>query len=182
MTDRKPAGMPFETWIDRQIREASERGEFDDLPGAGKPLPDTGQVYDENWWLKNALRREGLSAVAALPTPLRLRKEAELLPEALRELRSERAVREAVRELNERIAAWLRAPSGPHIPVHLVDVEAAVADWRARRASASPTRATGGDGQAATANQAPDVRSTGPRVSWWRRLLSRRPGTGIEGR
>lgn len=28
----------FESWIDRQIREAQERGEFDDLPGAGEPI------------------------------------------------------------------------------------------------------------------------------------------------
>ncbi|MEV0587999.1 DUF1992 domain-containing protein [Nonomuraea sp. NPDC050310] len=31
--------MPFKTWIDRQIREATERGEFDNLPGTGKPIP-----------------------------------------------------------------------------------------------------------------------------------------------
>jgi hypothetical protein len=29
----------FESLLDRQIRAAQERGEFDDLPGAGKPLP-----------------------------------------------------------------------------------------------------------------------------------------------
>jgi hypothetical protein len=26
VTERKPLGMPFETWADRQIREAEERG------------------------------------------------------------------------------------------------------------------------------------------------------------
>jgi hypothetical protein len=28
----------FESALDRQIRAAEERGEFDDLPGKGKPL------------------------------------------------------------------------------------------------------------------------------------------------
>src|SRR5262245_50270332 len=36
MTERKPAGMSFTSWIDQQIEEAAERGAFDDLPGAGK--------------------------------------------------------------------------------------------------------------------------------------------------
>jgi hypothetical protein len=38
MTERKPPGMSFESWVDKQIREATERGEFDGLPGAGKPI------------------------------------------------------------------------------------------------------------------------------------------------
>ncbi|NED90626.1 DUF1992 domain-containing protein, partial [Streptomyces sp. SID11233] len=40
MTQRKPPGLDFESWIDRQIREAEERGEFRAL--AGKPLPEEG--------------------------------------------------------------------------------------------------------------------------------------------
>ncbi|MEV4218944.1 DUF1992 domain-containing protein [Nonomuraea sp. NPDC049725] len=52
MTERKPGGMQFESWVDRQIREAQERGEFDDLPGAGKPLPGADKPYDEHWWIK----------------------------------------------------------------------------------------------------------------------------------
>ena len=40
MTERKPPGMSFTSWIDQQINEATERGLFDNLPGAGKPLPD----------------------------------------------------------------------------------------------------------------------------------------------
>ena len=48
MTERKPPGVPFESWVDKQIRDAEGRGEFTRLPGAGKPLPagiDT--TYDE---------------------------------------------------------------------------------------------------------------------------------------
>lgn len=39
MTERKPTGQSFESWVDKQIREAAERGELADLPGAGRPLP-----------------------------------------------------------------------------------------------------------------------------------------------
>lgn len=46
MTDRKPSGASFESWIDRQIREARERGDFDNLPGAGKRIPGLDQPYD----------------------------------------------------------------------------------------------------------------------------------------
>lgn len=37
MTRRKPMGVSFEDWTDRLVREAQERGEFDDLPGAASP-------------------------------------------------------------------------------------------------------------------------------------------------
>jgi hypothetical protein len=32
----------FESLAERRIREAGERGEFDNLPGAGQPLPGLG--------------------------------------------------------------------------------------------------------------------------------------------
>ncbi|MBL8926482.1 MAG: DUF1992 domain-containing protein, partial [Pseudonocardia sp.] len=38
-----------ETFVERQIRLAQERGEFDDLPGNGKPLPGLDGPDDENW-------------------------------------------------------------------------------------------------------------------------------------
>lgn len=53
-----------ESWIDRVIREAAERGEFDDLEGAGKPLEALDQRYDENWWVKRWIKRENLDPAA----------------------------------------------------------------------------------------------------------------------
>jgi DnaJ homologue, subfamily C, member 28, conserved domain len=38
-------GPDWETLIDRQIREAMESGEFDNLPFQGEPLPDDGNPY-----------------------------------------------------------------------------------------------------------------------------------------
>jgi hypothetical protein len=71
VTERRPAGMPFGSWVERQIREAQERGEFDDLPGAGKPLPGLTRDYDEMWWLRQLAEREHVST---LPPMLALRK------------------------------------------------------------------------------------------------------------
>jgi hypothetical protein len=133
VVERKPFGMSFESWIDRQIREAAERGEFDNLPGAGKPLPGADRPHDENWWVKDYLRREGVSTEALLPPSLQLRREIERLPEVVADLRSEREVREHVAEVNQRIVEWMRAPSGPHVRVAPVNVDAVVAQWRAAR-------------------------------------------------
>ncbi len=46
---------------DRRIREAMEKGDFDDLPGAGEPIPDLNDGYDPDWWAKKWVKREGLS-------------------------------------------------------------------------------------------------------------------------
>jgi hypothetical protein len=149
MTERKPAGMSFTSWIDQQIREAEERGAFDDLPGAGKPLPRRGESDAGMAWLREYLRREGGSPDEMLPTPLRLRKEIERLAETVGELCSEQAVREVVAALNERIIAWRRIPEGPPIYVRLVDRDAMVARWREARPAAAPGSPPAGAGRAA---------------------------------
>jgi len=46
-----------ESFVDRQIQEAVERGEFDDLPGTGRPLASV-ESYDPDWWAKGFIRRE----------------------------------------------------------------------------------------------------------------------------
>ena len=158
MTERKPPWVSFENWIDKQIREATERGEFDNLPGAGKPIPGRGEPYDETWWMKGLIHREGLATAGMLPTSLRLRKEIEDLPETVRRLPSERAVREVVTKLNVRIADWLRAPTGPYARIDTVDPETVVAEWRkARPAAADP----------------PAAKEPAARASWWRRRRRR---------
>lgn len=47
----------FESLAERQIREAIERGEFDDLPGRGEPMRDAGNPYDPFWWVKRWVER-----------------------------------------------------------------------------------------------------------------------------
>lgn len=121
--------MQFESWIDRQVREAMERGAFDNLPGAGQPLDlDT----SEDWWIKAKIRREDLDAV--LPGPLALRREVEGIVDAVADCRTEAEVRERCASLNERVREHYRRPeTGPRIIVRLVDVDAVLAAWRGSR-------------------------------------------------
>ncbi|HYP46635.1 MAG TPA: DUF1992 domain-containing protein [Propionibacteriaceae bacterium] len=121
----------YESWVDRQIREARERGEFDNLPGAGKPIPNV-KRRDENWWVKGLMEREDLKPL--LPTTLSLRKEAEDIVDRVAGERSEEAVREIVADLNERILdSRRRRVDGPSIWVHTVSVDRVVQQWRERR-------------------------------------------------
>lgn len=122
------AAMQFESWVDRQIREAMERGEFDDLPGAGKPL----QLSDDpDWWVKAKIARENLEPL--LPTPLALRREVENLDAVLADVGVEADARALIEDLNRRIReSYLRPQSGPPIVVGIVDVEATLQRWRDR--------------------------------------------------
>ena len=131
MTGRKPPGVGFETWVERQIREATERGEFDDLPGAGKPIPDLDEPHDELWWVKRKLRRENFSY---LPPTIALRKEAEDALEAALEAATEAEVREIVAAINAKIADGNRkAASGPPLNLVPFDLDRVVRHWRERR-------------------------------------------------
>jgi hypothetical protein len=161
MTDRKPADMTFTSWIDKQIAEATERGAFDNLPGAGKPIPHHGDEDAAEAWLREYLRKEGVSAEALLPPPLRLRKAIDRLAQAVPAMASERDVRDAVAELNHEIREWRRIPVGPPVFVPLVDEEAMVSRWRASRPAPG----------ALPQPPPEDAAAAGPRdrLPWWRR-------------
>lgn len=121
-----------ESWVDRQIREAMERGEFDNLPGAGQPIPGLNGRDDENWWVTGLLEREKISP--PLPTTLALRKQVRELLDLLADVSDEQAVREIVTALNLRILDSHRHRlDGPPIIIRPVDLEQAVADWKASR-------------------------------------------------
>lgn len=123
----------YESRIDQQIREAQERGEFDNLPGTGKPLPDHNELHDEDWWVKELMRREGLRPV--LPTSLALRKEAEDLMQTISKKTTESSVREIVNDLNNRILRARRGPvDGPPVVIQTFDVEKVLQAWRELRA------------------------------------------------
>jgi hypothetical protein len=121
---RKPLASPFESWIEAQIREAQERGAFDNLPGAGKPLPDLDEPHDPMWWVKRKLRDERLSL---LPDALQIRVDLERALEA----RTEPELREALLDLNRRIARLnSRVTEGPPTTLSAVDIEEVVCRWR----------------------------------------------------
>ncbi|MET9060183.1 MULTISPECIES: DUF1992 domain-containing protein [Streptomyces] len=139
MTERKPPGVPFESWVDKQIRDAERRGEFDRLPGAGRPLPPgTDTTYDELWWIKRKMAREGLSV---LPPTLALRKEAEDALAAAFAAPTERIVRKIITDVNVKLREMMyKPPPGPPLGMKPYDVEDVVRLWRERRAD---TRAQG---------------------------------------
>ena len=123
----------YESSVDRQLREAQERGEFDNLPGTGKPLADAGREYEEDWWVRDWLRREG-NASGVLPATLQLRRELEDLDRIVDRLHGETAVRDRVAELNERIRkARIGQVDGPAVVLPPLDPDRVVAGWRARR-------------------------------------------------
>ena len=126
----------FESRVERMIREATERGEFDNLPGAGKPL-DLTDSDDPDWWVKRKIREENLDSSALLPAPLLLRREAQDFPESLRHIADEDAVRDILIEFNRRVReAHLaaRQMALPHsVVAHTVDVDDVIRRWRALR-------------------------------------------------
>ncbi|MEV6814165.1 DUF1992 domain-containing protein [Micromonospora sp. NPDC051296] len=127
----------WEASVEAQIRSAQERGEFDNLPGACRPIPGRGMPYDESWWIKSFLEREQVPTDLLLPTPLLLRRQIERLPDEVRDLPTEQAVRACVADLNAQVMAWLRNPTGPRVVVRPVDADAVVQRWRADRDAAA---------------------------------------------
>jgi DnaJ homologue, subfamily C, member 28, conserved domain len=131
MTERKPPGLGWERWIDRQLREATERGEFENLPGAGKPIPGLDKPSDEMWWVKGKLRSEGLSYQ---PPSLALRKEAQDVLKAVSQAGSEAEARELIEDINRRIReANKKGIAGPPIMLVPFDVERVLTEWREQR-------------------------------------------------
>ena len=155
MTERKPAHLRPEDWVERQIREAQERGAFDDLAGAGKPLPGLDRPFTAERWAVEWIRREGGDVGALLSPLLMLRRERAALRAALPDLPSEAAVRAVVEDFNGRLLDQYRRPQeGPFLPVGVLDVDETVAAWRAARPAPPP------------AVPAP---VPAPRRPWWRR-------------
>jgi hypothetical protein len=135
MTERKPPGMSWETWVEAQIRVAREQGAFDNLPGAGKPLPNLGQEHDPLWWVKQLVQREQISM---LPPSLELLRKVEKELAAIEKLHDEATVRGRVTALNVEIAKVnATVVEGPPTRLGMLDVDQVVARWRRTR-SANP--------------------------------------------
>jgi Domain of unknown function (DUF1992) len=128
MTEQKPPGKSWDSWIEQQIREAQEEGAFKDLPGAGKPLPDLTDPYDPEWWTKKLVRREQISI---LPPALQLLRKVESELATIRLLQDESQVRARIAALNAEIAKTnATAAEGPPTRLAPLDVEAVVDEWR----------------------------------------------------
>ncbi len=92
--------LAFEIVAERRIREAIERGEFDKLPGAGRPL-----VLDDDSTVPPELRvaYKILRNAGCLPPELELRKEILTLRDLIRAIEDEGEKKTRIRELNRKL-------------------------------------------------------------------------------
>ncbi|WP_299931359.1 DUF1992 domain-containing protein [uncultured Nocardioides sp.] len=143
------------TWVDLQVRQAMERGEFDDLPGKGKPIEDLGVEHDPDWWVKKLVEREN---IALLPPAIALRKEDAELHDRLDEITAESEVRRELADFNKRVVETRRQlQGGPPVITAPRDVDAEVTAWRERRTARVEAQ------RAAVAASRPAPRKR----SWW---------------
>jgi Domain of unknown function (DUF1992) len=149
-------------WVDQQLRIAMERGDFDNLPGAGKPIKDLGSQHDPDWWVKRLIEREKITGV--LPPALQLRKDDAELDAKLDRHTAESEVRRELEDFNARVMKARYTPvDGPPLVTMPRDVEAEVGRWRERlrmRREAARTKP-------AVRREAATPKPT--RKRWWRR-------------
>ncbi|HKX68506.1 MAG TPA: DUF1992 domain-containing protein [Intrasporangium sp.] len=162
----------YESAVEKAIREAQERGEFDNLPGAGKPL-DLHDANDPDWWIKRYAARENVDLGGALPGALALRKEAATYPDSLADVASEQNVREIIEDYNHRVLADRLRPAVGRLPPMLaktLDVDEMVGAWRRLREEQHALQ----EAQRAAQSAAASVHPTQPGRPWWRRVLRTR--------
>ena len=162
------------SWVDLQIRQAQERGAFDDLPGLGRPIEGLGAEHDPDWWVKKLVERE---QIVVLPPSLQVRKDDAALDALLDRQAGERDVRREVEEFNARVrSAMIQPHGGPPMITKLRDVDTEVQRWSERRtARLEQARRLR---EAAMVDRATAVPG---RRRWWRRGWRRgRPGRGVE--
>jgi hypothetical protein len=122
--------------VEVSIEQAIRRGDFDNLPGAGKPIPGLGTTTDPDWWIRRKIERERLTGLG--PPALTLRTEYASLASRLDELRTDNEVREYLEDFNRRvIEARRQLLGGPPVVTPTVDVEEWVDAWSRRRAEAA---------------------------------------------
>jgi hypothetical protein len=147
--------------LDTAIQQAIRRGEFDDLPGAGKPIEGLGAQHDPDWWIRRKIEQEQLRGLG--PPALMLRVEHAELEGRLDALAREDDVREYLDDFNRRvIEARRQLLGGPPVVTPTRDVEADVAAWIERRAA----RHARDDAERAAAEAS-------TRRPWWLRVLGR---------
>jgi hypothetical protein len=152
-------------WVELQVQQAMRRGEFDDLPGTGKPIPDLDAPHDPDWWLKRLIERERITGV--LPPALALRTEDARMDETLDHETTPDGVRRVVEDFNARIVeARRQLQGGPPVITPLRDVDREITAWKERRAARVAQ-------QKAVMEQIRREEAAATPPSWWRRLVER---------
>lgn len=119
-------------FVEISIQQAIRRGDFDNLPGSGKPLADLGGVHDPDWWIRQKIEREKITGLG--PPALTLRMENASLDARLDEIADERTVREILDDFNKRIiSARRQLQGGPPVVTPPRDIDDEIERWRERR-------------------------------------------------
>lgn len=121
------------SWVEQKIQQAQRRGDFNNLPGAGKPLKDLDKPHDTNWWVNQMVRREKVDPTTLMHPAMGLRRERSTFPESLAHLGDEADVRAALVDFNDRVIADRKKPyfgNGMPPVVGRVDVEEMLQRWR----------------------------------------------------
>lgn len=116
----------IETIADRRILQARADGLFDNLPGAGKPLPDLHRERPAGWWAARVVQAERSKVRADA-----LKEELRAAMAALWRMDAEPDVRTRVGELNEQIEEHNRLTTLDEWPP--LDPGQVVERWRALR-------------------------------------------------
>jgi len=120
-------------YVEISIQQAIRRGDFDNLPGAGKPIEDLGTTYDPDWWIRKKIERENITGLG--PPALTLRTENAQLDERIDATNTEDDVRALLDDFNKRvITARRQLQGGPPVVTPTRDVDAELELWRERRA------------------------------------------------
>lgn len=120
-----------------RIAEALRAGQFDDLPGLGKPIPGLDEGWDETRWLREKLKAEGLRA---MPPAWAIRQWAREELAKLSEIDDEVVLRSRVEAFNAALVRHMRnALWGPPVDVALIDPEEFIANRRAASSASVPS-------------------------------------------
>ncbi|WP_460793770.1 DnaJ family domain-containing protein [Nocardioides pacificus] len=151
-------------WVELQIQQAMERGDFDDLPGYGKPIKGLGAQHDPDWWLKRLVEREQISV---LPPALQIRKDDAELDARLDRITTAAEVRREVEDFNARVrSARIQPLGGPPMITKEREVEAEVDAWATRREA---RRTAQREALARAEQETRDERAARRRRPTWRR-------------
>ncbi|CAN7408706.1 DUF1992 domain-containing protein [Microbacterium sp. LjRoot45] len=124
-------------YVETAIQQAIRRGDFDDLPGSGKPLEGLGDHHDPDWWIRRKIQTEQLTGLG--PPALRLRVEHAEFEAHVDAMHREQDVRDYVADFTRRvIEARRQLQGGPPVVTPTRDVEEEVAAWRERRSARTP--------------------------------------------
>ena len=118
--------------VEGAVQVAIRRGDFDGLPGAGKPIPGLDGPHDPDWWIRRKIQTEQLHGLG--PAALTLRVEDAELDDHLDQIARESEVRDRLEDFNRRVIdARRQLEGGPPVITATRDIDSEVAAWRERR-------------------------------------------------